>query len=740
MILNMKAKTADKTRINRRDFLRSIGAAGAGLVIAFKLPSVSGQATLGGESFSPSAYLTITTDNKITIWVTRSEMGQGVRTALPMVLADELEADWSQIQLKQASPGAKFKGIRLRTSGSGSVVGTWLPLRNAGAAARELLISAAAQKWNVERETCRAEKGIVLHIPTGKRLTYGALSTEAAKLPVPEKPALKDIKDFKFIGKPTKRVDGAGIVTGAAVYGLDVKVPGMRYAVIAHAPVLGGKVVRWDDAKTKLVAGVSAVVPVTKGIQHGVAIVAENLWAAMKGREVLNITWDDGKHKNFSSEDFTKQLKTALSGASYTTRKEGEIEKATTTAATKLESVYEYPFQAHACLETMNCIADVKADSCEVWVSTQTPETAYNEIPKMLGIKPESVKINVPLLGGAFGRRLFVDYVYETVEISKSINAPVQVVWTREDDMKYGFFHSSTVCQMNAGFDAEKKLIYFTHKTASSDLSMFGDPTLNAKGYTDGGVPWGGYDNPYALAAYQSDYIHVDSPVPTGAWRAVGYPQNVFARECFIDEVANAMGKDPLALRLELLDASTATVGNYKIERRDLRRTLEVAAEKAGWTKPLPQEKSRRWGRGIACNVYHGMTHMAQVAEVSVDEKNNVRVHRIVCVADCGQVVNPLGLEGQIESGIVWGLSAALGGEITFKNGRAAESSYRDFKVLRMNRMPKVEVYTIPKTTRPSGIGEQPVPPVAPAVANAIFAATGKRLRRVPFDLNSKSG
>ncbi len=728
----------NKTSIDRRDFLRSVGAAGAGLVLAFHLPSGSVLSqSASGESFSPSAFLSITSDNKITIWVTRSEMGQGVRTALPMMLADELEADWSNIELKQASPGVKFKGIRLRTSGSGSIYGTWLPLRNAGAAAKEMLISAAAQKWNVGGETCRAEKGSVLHIPSGKRLTFGELAEAAAKLPVPEKPTLKDSKDFKFIGQPTKRIDGAAIINGSAIYGLDVKVPGMRYAVIAHSPVLGGKAVRWDDSQTKAVSGVLAVVPVTKGINNGVAVVAENLWAAMKGREVLNVTWDDGKNKDFSSEAHTAQLHTALNGTSYTTRKEGEIEKAMASPATRLEAVYEYPFQAHAPLETINCIADVKKDSCEIWVSTQAPETAYEEVPKMLSINPESVKINVPLLGGAFGRRLFVDYVYETVEISKAIAAPVQVVWTRTDDMKHGFFHSSTVCQMKAGLDAEKNLTYLTHKTASSDLSMFGAPSLNAKNYTEGGVPWGGYDNPYSLPAYQSDYIHIDSPVPTGAWRSVGYPQNVFARECFIDEIAFAMNKDPLDFRLELLNAPGVALGRYpKFERTDLRRTLEVAAEKSGWTKPLPQEKGRRWGRGIACNVYHGMTHLTQVAEVSVDDKNNLRVHKIVCVVDCGQVVNPLGLEGQIESGIVWGLSAALHGEITFKNGKAEQSSYRDFRVLRINEMPKVEVYTIPKTTRPTGIGEQPVPPVAPAVANAVFAAIGKRLRRVPFNIN----
>jgi isoquinoline 1-oxidoreductase beta subunit len=725
----------NKLKVDRRNFLRTAGAAGAGLILSFKLPATAFGQSSNAESFSPNAFLTITPDNKITIWATRSEMGQGIRTALPMMLADELEADWNQIELKQAWPGEKFKGIRLRTSGSGSIYGTWFPLRNAGAAAKEMLIAAAAGRLNVTRETLKAENGGVLHVPTGKRLTYGELAADAAKMPVPEKPQLKEAKDFRYIGKPVKRIDGAAIVTGQAVYGLDVKVPGMRYAVIEHSPVLGAEVTSYDETQTKKVGGVLAVVPVTRGVQKGVAVVAENLWAALKGRDALKVVWNDAKNKNFSSEEFTAQLHAALNGESYITRREGESESALASASTKLEAVYEYPFQAHACLETMNCIADVKPDRCEIWSSTQAPETIYQEVPKMLGIAPEAVKVNVPLLGGGFGRRLQVDYAYEAVEISKAVNAPVQVVWTRADDMKHGFFHSSTVCRLQAGLDADKKLTVFAHQTASSDLSVLGPPTRDAKRYTEGWVPWGAYDNPYAFPAYQSDYIHVDSPVPTGPWRAVGYPQTVFARESFIDEIALAIGRDPLDFRLELLDAPRIELGRLKVERAHLRDVLEVAREKSGWKRPLPQEKGRRWGRGVACNIYHGETLMAQVAEVSVDEKNKLKLHRIICVVGCGQVVNPLGLEAQIESGIVWGLSAALHGKITFNNGQAEQSNFADFEVLRMSEMPLIEVHAIPKTTRPTGIGEQPVPLVAPAVANAIFAATGKRLRKLPFSL-----
>ena len=730
------------SKVNRRTFLQTGASAFSGLLLAFHLPlKTTGEVLADKKSavdFAPNAFLNISSDNKITVWVTRSEMGQGVRTALPMILADELEADWSQIQLKQASPGAKYKGIRLRTSGSGSIYGTWLRLRNAGASAREMLISAAAQKWNAAPDTCRAENGSIIHGPTNRRLTYGELAETAAKLSVPEKPRLKETKDFRFIGKPMKRVDGADIVSGRAVYGLDVKVPGMRYAVIAHSPVLGGKAVSWDDVKTKAVAGVLAVVPVTKGIQNGVAVVAESLWSAMKGRDLLKVVWDDEKNKNFSSDVYVAQLYKALDGESFTTRKEGDVEKNLANAAAKIEAVYEYPFQTHAPLETMNCIADVKADSCEIWCSTQTPDTAQLKITEIFGFGIEKVKINVPLLGGGFGRRLLIDYLLETIEISKAVNAPVQCVWTRVDDTKYGSFHSSTVCKMKAGLSADKKLTVLTHKTASSDLLTLGAPALNAKTYSEGWTPWGGYDNPYVLPAYQSDYIHVDSPVPTGAWRAVFYPQNVFARESFIDEIAHAMGKDPLQFRLEMLDAEAAELINMKIDRRGLKHVLEVAAEKSGWKTELPKENGKRRGRGVACNVYHGESLTAQIAEVSVGADDKIKVEKIVCVIDCGQVVNPLGLAGQIESGIVWGLSAALHGKITFKNGQAEQNTYRDFKVLRINEMPQIEVYTIEKTTHPLGIGEPSVPPVAPAVANAVFAATGKRLRKLPFDLSEK--
>lgn len=728
-------------QLSRREILKSGAVAAAGLTLGVNGAFARVLAGEGAEQagFSPNVYLRIQTDGKILYWVTRSEMGQGVRTTLPLILAEELEVDPAALTLMQAQTAPAFKGIRLRTSGSGSSVGTARILRRAGATAREMLISAAAEEWRVERSECRAENGAIVHAASGERLSYGKLADAAAKLPVPQDPPLKNIKDFQRIGKPVRRSDGPEIVRGAARYGLDVRVPGMVYAALARCPYLGGKALRWDAAKAKGVTGVRDIVPVTTGLATGVAVVADNSWAALHGASLLDVKWDAGANREFNSESYSAKLRDALKTDGFVSRHTGDADAALSAPKISVEAMYEYPFQAHATIEPMNCTADVRKSSCEIWAPTQCPEVAQQDTAKMLGLPQEAVTVNVTLLGGGFGRRLIADYVPEAVEISRAIGKPVQVVWSRQDDMRHGSFQPAEAIYLRSGLDVNGQPLALIHKQAAADLSTLGPPDNDPQRYAKGGDPWGGFDNPYNFPAFKVDFVPVPCPVPTGPWRAVEYPSTVFARESFLDELAMAAGKDPLAFRLELLEPrDTVTIGDSAINRARLAKALELAAEKSGWSPPVPQVKNgRRWGRGIACNTYFGESYIAQVAEVSVGDAGDVRVHRIVCAIDCGLVFNPLGLEGQAESAITWGLSATLKGQITFKNGGAEQSNYRDFSVIRMNDVPAMEFHIISSTEAPGGFGEHCVPPVMPAVANAVFAATGKRMRRLPIGAES---
>jgi len=723
----------------RRTFIKTGVLAAGGMFIVVELPAALSSKT--AVAFEPNAYISITPDNVIRLWLTRSEMGQGVRTALPMMLAEELEVDLSQVRFEQATPGGRFKGIRLRTSGSGSTVGTYERLRKAGATAREMLIAAAAEQWDVLPSDCRAEKGSVLHAPTNRHITYGELAMAASKQKVPENPPLKEAKHFRIIGTPTRRTDGPSIVNGQAIYGIDVKVPGMLYAVMERCPCIGGKLVKIDATEALSMPGVRHVVPVKSGIATGVAVVGDHTWAAMKGRERLRIEWDPGANQNFDSGHFLKQMHDQLAKepGGYFVREDGDAKKALAGATKKIEATYEFPFQAHAPLETMNCVANVRPGSCEIWAPTQCPEVAQIETAKMLGLPEDAVKIHVTLLGGGFGRRLFADYVPEAVEVSRAIGKPLQMLWTRSDDMRYGFFHPCDVQHIAGGLDANGQPIAWAQRSIGSDLSMFGFPTeeqkQNPRHYFNDGLPWGSFDNPYNFPNLKADYIPLNSPVPTGPWRAVFYPPTVFARESFLDEMAHAAGADPLEFRLNLLaPGNVLNVGDQKIDRNRLIRVLQVAAEKSGWKGPIAQDADRLWGRGLACNVYSEDCFIAQVADVSVGRKSNdLRVHRIVCAVDCGIVINPEGLEGQAESGITWGLSATLHGGIDFENGRAVQTSFTDFEVLCVNESPVIETHIVPSHHAPGGFGETAVPPVAPAVANAVFAATGKRVRRLPI-------
>ena len=711
---------------SRRDFLKLTGLAGAGLVVRVPFLAAATPAAPGAEPFAPNQWLRVGSDGRVTLVVARTEMGQGVRTALSMILADELEADWASVSVEQASTDPLYTDMN--TGGSDSVESSWVELRRAAASARTMLVAAAAQRWNVGVESCRAERGSVVHVPTGRRLFYGSLAAAAARLPVPKEPALKDPKDFRIVGKPVRRVDGPAIVTGKARYGLDTRVPGMLFAAVVRCPVAGGKLARFDAAKAKSVPGVVRVVEVSTGV----AVVARSTWSALSGREALDVAWDEGGNGGLTTAELVRRIDAAaVSGKPHVSRREGDVEKALAGAAVRMTATYRDDFQAHASVEPQNAIARVSSGACEIWAPTQNPQRVQREAARLLGIAPEKVTVHVTLVGGGFGRRLGADYAVEAADVARAAGAPVQVVWSRKDDFEHDWLHPAGRADLEAGLDGSGRIVAWKHRFASLHLSMFGafDPESVDQPDVD---PWGGYDTPYAVPNLLAEWIAVESPIRTGAWRSVEYPANVFARESFLDEIAHHTGRDPLDLRRELLTGSFPWASK-RVDRSQLAAVLDLAASKAGWGKHLPDRPGRRSGRGVACNVYHGRTLLAHVAEVSVGAGGDVRVHRIVTAADCGQVVNPLGVQGQVESGVAWGLSYALKGGIAIEKGRVAQASFRDFPVLGIAEMPRVEVYTVPGSNHPTGFGEQPVPPVAPAVANAIFAATGRRARSLPI-------
>lgn len=697
--------------VSRRNFLKVGALGGTGLVVGFYLPSseeLKSRAAASSESFAPNAFLSIDTKGKITVWVTKSEMGQGVRTSLPMLIAEELEADWSTIDIQQAPSDPKFGNQG--TGGSTSIRTMSGPLRHAGATAREMLIGAAAETWSVEKTTCRAENGAVIHTPTGRRLTYGALAEAASKLPVPKEVPLKDPKDFRILGKPIPRVDTPEKVDGSGVFGLDVKVPGMLYATVAHCPVFGGKVASLEATQAKAIAGVRAVVQMSRGV----AVVAENTWLAMEGRRALEIKWDEGPDGGSSSDKLSKMFADRASEDGLVARKDGDAAAAWSGAAKKLEAVFGFPFLAHATMEPMNCTADVRKDRCEIWAPTQFPGWGQGEASQITGLKQKDITVHVTLLGGGFGRRANPDFMMEAVEISKAVGAPVKLVWSREEDMQHDYYRPASYQRLRAGIGEKGKPVAWHHHIVGPSINAQLNP--NFKGLDKGAVE-GAASLPYDIPNIYVDFLDAQVPVPVGWWRSVWSSQHAFANECFLDEVAVAAGKDPYELRMDLLSKAPR-----------LKAVTELAATRAGWGKPLPQGRFQ----GIAVHESFG-SFVAQVAEVSVGKGGQVRVHRVVCAVDCGMVINPDTVKAQMESAIVFGLTAALKGEITIGNGRVLQSNFDDYQMMRLNEMPVVEVAIVPSKEASGGIGEPGLPPAAPAVANAIFAATGKRIRRLPI-------
>src|SRR3989454_2947412 len=696
-------------KVHRREFLKNSAAGATGLVLGFYLPQRASAelAPVAAGAFAPNAWIRITPDDTITLVIDKSEMGQGVVTSLSMLLAEELECDWTKIRTEFApADKAYFNPIfgMQGTGGSMSIRASWKPLSQAGASAREMLIEAAAQKWGVDKSACRAENGAVINTRTKTRASYGSLAAAAAKMAPPKDVPLKDPQSCKLVGKPTKRLDTPLKTNGRAQFGIDVRVPAMLHAVVARCPVFGGKVATFDDTKAKTVPGVKHVVKVSSGV----AVVADNTWSAMEGRRALEVKWDEGPNANLNSAAISKLFAERAGQPGAVARKEGDAATAFSGAAKKIEAVYEVPYLAHATMEPMNCTAHVRADGCDVWAPTQFQTFTQATAAKLAGLKPEAVQVHTTFLGGGFGRRSELDFVVDAVELSKAAGAPVQVTYSREDDMQHDYYRPASFCRQAATLDADGWPVAWTNRIACPSIMSRVFPNFVKNG-VDGTSVEGAADIPYAVPNILVDYQLTEAAVPVGFWRSVGHSQNAFFSECFLDEIAAASGKDPYELRRHLLAKQPRHLG-----------ALALAATEAGWGTPLPTGRFR----GIAVVRSFG-SYVAQVAEVSVNRSEGVRVHRVVCAVDCGRTVNPDTIAAQMEGAIVYGLTAALKGAITIDRGRVEQSNFNDYEMLRLDEMPVVEVHIVPSDNPPGGVGEPGTPPIAPAVCNAVFGATG---------------
>jgi isoquinoline 1-oxidoreductase beta subunit len=695
--------SATLSHLNRRGFLKAGAATAGGLFIGFHLPE-SSKLEAATTSTKLNAYIHIGSDDLVTFWIHKSEMGQGPMTSLSQLLAEELDCDWKQVRTVFAPVDPAYGPLQ-GTFGSMSIRTCWGPVRQAGASARDMLLDAAAQKWSVAKSQLRTENGQVINTASNARLSYGSLAEAAGKLPAPAKVAVKDPKDFHLIGTSPKRLDTPGKVNGSAGFGIDARRPGMVYAVLARCPVFGGKVASFDDTKTKAVPGVTQVVQ----ISNGVAVVADNTWSAMEGRRALQVQFDEGKNANLSSAGIRELFVNLAEKPGAVARNTGDVDAALASAAKKLEAVYEVPYLSHAPMEPMNCTADVRADSAEVWVSTQMQTGSMGTTAKITGLPPDKIQIHTMFLGGGFGRRGGDDFVGEAVEVSKAIGKPVKLTWSREDDMQHDLYRPASYAKFAGALDKDGWPVAWNTRVV---CGSFGGLRNGVDRTSVEGI----IDLEYAIPNFHVDYHPPDVDIPVTYWRSVGFSQNTFFSESFLDELAVAGGKDPLEFRRRLLAKSPRLLG-----------VLELAADKAGWGKPLPAGHAR--GIAVVNNIG---SYNAQVAEVSVD-KGKLRVHHVVCAVDCGHVINPAGVEQQIQSGIVYGLSAALKGAITIDHGRVVQGNFNHYDVLRIDEMPVVEVHIVPSQAAPGGIGEASTPTIIPAVANAIFAATGKRLRKLPI-------
>ena len=708
----MKVLEKSSGKLSRRGFLKVGTTAAGGLLIGFYLPGKTAFAAEPNSPKSLNAFVHIGSDDTVTFTIHKPENGQGTTTSLAQLLAEELEVDWKKIRWEYAPINPVYASGGLQgTVGSQAIRTTYTPLRQAGAVAREMLVQAAAQQWSIDKAQCRAENSTVINTLTNAKLSYGSLADAASQLtpPAANTLKLKTPDQFKIVGKPTKRLDTPSKITGKATFALDVRLPGMLYAVVARCPVIGGSVASFDATAARAVPGVRHVVQ----IPEGVAVVADNTWAAMEGRKALTVQWNEGSNANLDSAGIRKILEDCVATPGNVAKRTGDGEGALAAAAKQIEAVYEAPYVAHAPMEPFTCVADVKADTCEVWVGSQLPSVANGNAVQASGLPANKVNLHTLVMGGGFGSRGGGAYVTESVEISKAIGVPVKLTYTREDDLQTDRFRPSSYMRFKAGLDAAGKPTAWTARVSCSSFAGL------RNGVDREGVA-GIDDILYDIPNIQVEYREPGLKIPTNYWRSVGHSQNTFFTESFIDELALAAGKDPVEYRRQLLVNQPRLLG-----------ALNLAAEKAGWGKTLPAGRAM----GVAVVNCFGSFN-AQIAEVSIVQ-GKVRVHRVVSAVDCGQVVNPAGVQQQMQSAIVYGLSAALRGNITFDKGRVQQTNFHQYEPLRMDEMPVIETHIVPSTNNPGGMGEVGTPAIAPAVGNAIFKATGKRVRRMPFSLET---
>ncbi|MEX2123413.1 MAG: xanthine dehydrogenase family protein molybdopterin-binding subunit [Woeseia sp.] len=710
------------SRLDRRSFLKVGAAFGGGLVINLTLPLALRPAramAATSSTFAPNAFIRIDRQGSVTLVMPMVEMGQGIYTAMAMLLAEELEVGLDRVRLEHAPPNDALYAnsiLHIQTTGlSASVRAFWTPLRQAGAVGRTLLIEAAARQWGVDPGTCRAQLGAVVHVASSRRLDYGELADAAAALPVPARDSvtLKQPEDFTLIGTPARRLDAPDKVDGRAEFGIDTRLPGMKIAAIAISPVFGGKPKSVNEAAARAVKGVRQVVL----IDEAVAVVADHMWAAKKGLTAAAIQWDEGANATVDSAGIIRQLEEASQQPGVVARNEGDAAAALAGAAQRIDAVYQLPFLAHAAMEPMNCTVHARKDGCDIWVGTQAPTLTQAMVAEITGLPKDAVRIHNHLLGGGFGRRLDADGTLLAVKIARQVDGPVKVVWSREEDIQHDMYRPYYYDRLSAGLDANGKPVAWTHRVCGSSIFARYVPQLFKNGLDPDAVE-GAAEPPYAFPNIHVDYVRAEPPgIPTAFWRGVGPTHNVFVVESFMDELAHAAKQDPIAYRKALMTDPRAL------------GVLTLAAEKSGWGAPL----AARRGRGISVQFAFG-SYLSQVAEVEVAADGSVKVHRVVCAVDCGIVVNPDTIAAQIEGGTLFGLTAALYGAITLKNGRVEQGNFNDYRPMRINESPVIETHLVKSAESPGGIGEAPTSAVAPAVTNAIFAATRQRVRTLPID------